>query len=268
MRAEAAPSWAARLERTRVGPFITAELLELPDGTLHRWQSRRQRKHHAGPVEHTWLALTALGWWIGVLFAIGSACFALAALPLYADAVGAHTDNVTFFVGSIFFTTASALQLVQVVLVAPRPSRPGRRRLVEVDSIDWWAGAIQLVGTVFFNVSTLHAISASGDSAAVNHAVWRPDALGSICFLVASVLCWLEVCDGWWTWRPHSFAWWICALNLVGSIAFGISAIAAKTLSSGDLRSEAWTNLGTFVGAICFLIGGLLLLPERTAADG
>ena len=27
----------------------------------------------------------------------------------------------------------------------------------------------------------------------------------------------------------------------------------------------ALTNLGTFVGAICFLVGGLLLLPERTA---
>jgi hypothetical protein len=24
------------------------------------------------------------------------------------------------------------------------------------------------------------------------------------------------------------------------------------------------TNLGTFVGALCFLVGGVLLLPERT----
>jgi hypothetical protein len=268
VKAEAAPSWAARVERARVGPFVTAESLELPDGTLHRWQSRRQRKHVQGHVEHTWLALSALGWWIGVLFAIGSACFALGALPVYADAVGAHVDDVTFFIGSIFFTTASALQLLQVVLAAPRPSRPGKRRPIELDSIDWWAGAIQLVGTVFFNVSTFHAISASGDASAVNHAVWRPDALGSICFLVASALCWLEACDGWWAWRTRNYAWWICALNLVGSIAFGVSAIAAKTLSSGDLRSLALTNLGTFVGAICFLAGGILLLPERMAADG
>jgi hypothetical protein len=31
-----------------------------------------------------------------------------------------------------------------------------------------------------------------------------------------------------------------------------------------DLRSAAPANLGTLVGAVCFLIGALLLPPERT----
>jgi hypothetical protein len=56
-------------------------------------------------------------------------------------------------------------------------------------------------------------------------------------------------------------------LNLVGSVAFGISAIASYVKPNGQLVSLALTNLGTFVGAVCFLVGGLLLLPERTATS-
>ena len=33
---------------------------------------------------------------------------------------------------------------------------------------------------------------------------------------------------------------------------------------TGELRNAERANLGTFVGAVCFLIGALLLLPERT----
>ena len=50
----------------------------------------------------------------------------------------------------------------------------------------------------------------------------------------------------------------------MGSVAFGVSAVASYVTSSGQLLSVALTNLGTFVGAVCFLIGAVLLLPERT----
>ena len=53
-------------------------------------------------------------------------------------------------------------------------------------------------------------------------------------------------------------------MNLVGSVAFGVSAVASYVTSSGQLLSLALTNLGTFVGALCFLVGAILLLPERT----
>jgi hypothetical protein len=51
----------------------------------------------------------ALAW----LFMLGASCFALGAIPAYVHAVGAGADAITFFVGSIFFTSASYLQLVQ-----------------------------------------------------------------------------------------------------------------------------------------------------------
>ena len=133
--------------------------------------------------------------------------------------------------------------------------------------IDWWATAVQFVGTLFFNISTFAAVRGSTMSIAhQNHRIWMPDVLGSICFLVASALAWGEAGHRWWSWRPGSIGWRIAALNLVGSIAFGVSAVAAYVVpSDGELRNVALANLGTFVGAICFLVGGLLLLPERTA---
>ena len=55
-------------------------------------------------------------------------------------------------------------------------------------------------------------------------------------------------------------------LNMVGSIAFGVSAMAAKVMSTGDLRNLALANLGTFVGALCFLAGAVLLIPDEQLA--
>jgi hypothetical protein len=103
------------------------------------------------------------------------------------------------------------------------------------------------------------------DAASVNKLVWRPDVFGSICFLVASGLAWLEVGRRWLAWRPRNLSWWIALLNLAGSVAFGVSALAAKVVTaSGELRNVELVNLGTFLGAVAFLVGAFLLLPERT----
>src|ERR1700685_3881216 len=111
------------------GPFVTREVYRLPDGTRLLWDSRWHRKH-AGrvPGGSTWWAPSALDGWMGVLFAVGSVCFALGSFPPYATAVGVTPDNITFFIGSIFFTTASFLQYMEVAsapsaLVTPRRVR-------------------------------------------------------------------------------------------------------------------------------------------------
>ena len=139
----------------------------------------------------------------------------------------------------------------------------------EPHRIDWWASLVQLVGTVFFNVSTFAAMSSSLDAAQVNRFVWRPDVSGSICFLVASELAFAEVGHRWLSWRPRARSWWIAAVNLGGSIAFGVSAAAAYIVpESGQPRNAELVNLGTFVGALGFLVGAFLLLPERTDSPG
>jgi hypothetical protein len=186
--------------------------------------------------------------WIGTLFALGSLCFLVGPFPGYVQLVGSGADGVTFFVGSIFFTAASALQFA----ATPREERA-----------DWWAGLIQLAGTLLFNISTFDAMNEALDTAAENHLVWTPDAFGSICFLVASVLAF-----GARRHAPPSTDWRIAALNLAGSVAFGISAVAAfivpATGTAVDLAAANWT---TALGAACFLAGALLLRSSEPAVQ-
>jgi hypothetical protein len=252
-----------------VGPFVTFVEHQRPDGVVARWESRRHRKHPEGrsTVGSTWWAPKARGWWIAVLFAVGSLLFALGTVPAYVAAVGTRWDSVTFFVGSLFFTTAGFLAYREAVDAAHPRSGDTRRRffVFQPRRIDWWATAVQLVGTLFFNVSCGNALRVNLTAQAASQHVWRPDALGSICFLVASALAWLEVCHGWVAWRPRAWSWWITLVNLIGSVAFGVSALAAYVNPvTGQLRNEDLASLGTFVGALCFFLGALLLLPERT----
>lgn len=54
-------------------------------------------------------------------------------------------------------------------------------------------------------------------------------------------------------------------MNLAGSVAFGVSAIAAYVNPlTGQVHNVARADTQTLIGAVCFLIGALLLLPERT----
>ena len=48
--------------------------------------------------------------WMALLFASGSTCFLIGPFPGYASLVGAEADAVTFFVGSVLFTTGGAAQ--------------------------------------------------------------------------------------------------------------------------------------------------------------
>jgi hypothetical protein len=51
-------------------------------------------------------------------------------------------------------------------------------------------------------------------------------------------------------------------------VAFGVSAVAGYiSPATGQLRNAERSNLGTLIGALCFLAGALLLLPERTESE-
>jgi drug/metabolite transporter (DMT)-like permease len=186
-------------------------------------------------------------------FAVGSLFFALGAVPFYADAVGEIVTNLTFFVGAIFFTLAA---LIQLLLSGRRPPRKGSNR---ADRADWWAAAVQFAGTLFFNLSTSAALLTVVNSDARVGSGWRPDAWGSICFLIASALAVVATTDRDGLWDPQARSWRCTWLNMAGSVFFGISAIGAFVIpSTSDFVSLLWANLGTFLGALCFLAAALL----------
>jgi drug/metabolite transporter (DMT)-like permease len=182
-------------------------------------------------------------WWIGVLFMVGSTLFALGSAPVYAQLVEPKFVGITFFCGSIFFTLAALLQLGQT----PKIDRP-----------DWWAALVQFVGTIYFNVTTFTAMNDALTTTQKDIRVWAPDAIGSICFLVASALALAPV------WGSRGRERRIAIWNMVGSVFFGIAAIASWVVpDTGELLNTEATNAFTFLGAVCFFAGARLLLPRR-----
>ncbi len=84
--------------------------------------------------------------------------------------------------------------------------------------------------------------------------VWRPDALGSICFLVSGAIAYrASTRRGWLPLRGKS-GWWEASVNLLGCVFFGVSAIAGYVVpSSGSELDLAAANWNTAAGAACFL---------------
>jgi drug/metabolite transporter (DMT)-like permease len=191
-------------------------------------------------------------------FALGSACFAVGAVPGYVGLVGAQAANVTFFVGSLLFTAAAFIQLR--LSGRWRPEAWRSRAAWE----DWWSAAVQFVGTLFFNVTTGVALFSHLSAEQARHHVWRPDALGSVCFLVSSVLGVLATSHRDRLWDPEARSWWTAWAGMAGSVAFGVAAVASYVVpSSGQVRNAENVNIGTFVGALCFLAAALLTRPPR-----
>lgn len=175
------------------------------------------------------------------LFAVGSTFFAVATAPRFAVLAGAGAANLLCFIGSWFFTTAGWMQL----------------KLAAKDSTaEWYSAAVQFAGTVLFNISTGAALWLQSTGWR-RDLVWTPDAVGSLAFLLSGgfALAALSVDSGR---RDRLTAW----LNMVGCLAFGASAVGAFVRWSG-VSEDAWlANLGTFIGALCFLVAALLGLPR------
>jgi hypothetical protein len=209
----------------------------------------------------TWWAPRRVGWWIAALFAIGASCFMVGALPGFVELVGSRVDGLVFFVGSIFFTTAAALQCREAFVA--EDSLPQRRR-----RLDRWSAVVQLAGTIFFNVDTFRALQTGFSSPTYNRLVWTPDAFGSACFLASGYLAYLAVCGRLACVRPREREWQIAAVNLLGCVAFGVAAVASFVVpSTGSVVDLAAANSWTAFGGLCFLVGALLLLPQPLTAS-
>jgi len=190
--------------------------------------------------------------WMALCFAVGSACFLVGPFPGYLQLVGDTADAITFFAGSILFTGGGVLQ--STVAFAERRSAGAGRAA-------WWAAAIQSTGTLFFNVTTYRALRTSISSSGYNHLVWRPDALGSVCFLISGAIAYRASPRQGWRPARGSSGWWEAAVNLLGCIFFGISAIAGYVVpATGSMIDQAAANWNTALGAACFLACALATL--------
>ena len=291
---ESNPSRPEKGEAYTRGPwaFVTRRLRPLPDGSHFVATSRRHRKglrpHRVPDLEsaarpppataaafrHLW-APKRLAWWIAVLFAIGSALFTIGGVAatwpraVPASLGEASVLNRIFVVGAVFFTSAAWLQWLEAlnrdVARSPRNGASGRWRWVgwRPRNLGYLASAVQLVGTVMFNFNTIDATFAGLSWEAEDLVVWTPNMVGCGCFLVASYLAYVEVSQGVGSFEPRSISWWVTVVNLLGSIAFQISAlysfVGSEPAAPGSLF---FASIYTAAGGLFFLMGSYLMIPE------
>lgn len=275
----------------RLGPFITKVIHDHEDGRKTVATSRRHRKgllpllvradgttHRLAHPASAWLHLWApqkLGWWIAALFFIGSALFMIGAFfatwphAFPGEPQQMNVINWIFFIGSIFFTAAAYLQWLQSINADVTHSADGNvpRRwrwcAWKLRNLGVLASLIQLVGTVFFNFNTADAMIGGLNWEGEDLLIWSPNMAGCLCFLAASYLAYLEVSQRFWSWYPRNLSWWIAVINLWGSIFFQLSAFYSFVPPAGLSDHAGWlAGLYTFLGALCFLVGSYLLVPE------
>lgn len=298
---------ATLIEERGPWPFVTRRVIRTADQQEKIWSSRHHRKHLVGRgwaegerlasilLRCLWMP-NQLNWWIGVIFAIGSLCFAVASLlslsPWLARtlALDSTAVNSIYFIGSIPFTLAAYLQLWQAANAgefslqgnetaeqeprgdaagsSPAPNRSFRLIGWFPHRIGWLSCALQFVGTVLFNINTFDAMLPSISWFQQDLLVWVPNIVGSILFLASGHLAFIECCHAHWAWKPRDLSWWIVFVNLLGCIGFIVSALLAIVLPGAPHEAVVHLSvLATLLGAIGFLMGSLLMLPEALAAE-
>ena len=267
-------------------PFITRRIYRRPDGSLFVGRSRHHRKG-LHPVKFDRLVGVGaklrgclwmpqqLNWWIGVVFAVGSLLFLLGSIfflmPSLARArwLDATAINGIFFAGSFPFTIAAYLQLFQAANASEFSPQDGStpQRVVwfgwRPHEIGWLSCALQFPGTVAFNVNTFDAMLPGLTWFQQDLAIWVPNFVGSVLFLASGYLTFVETCHAHWAWKPASISWWVTFVNLLGCVGFMLSALFAFVLPRPPNFDAVTISVAfTLLGAIGFLIGSLLMLPE------
>ncbi len=194
-------------------------------------------------------------------FGIGSMLFGSGAALAMAGG-SSRIANYLFAIGAVFFTSAAFVQLLTAVMHFPRGRRTWRRAVVDPDLV---SAAIQLVGTLYFNIMTVRAVVLPPTADAYAQ-VWQPDVLGSACFLISSWIAWHPIVRArrhdLIAERSHVILW----ANMAGSVFFAISAWGAKLVAPDTLQNPLWSNMGTLLGAIGFLIASVLTWPRSEAS--
>lgn len=269
--------------------FTTRVTWKTSDGNGARWASRMARRRGqvelldqsgggAGFVEAAPAAARRLGranLVAATSFTLGGSLFALGAL-LAQLGIGSATEiDTVYLVGGFFFSLGGYVSVLQAVN-APADiddsgaltSGPWRWSGFLPKQIGWLSAAVLFVGTLFFALSLVAAFAQDLTVRQVNSWIWIPDVAGCVCFLVSGHLALVEVGHGR-IWRVvNDLGWWIVGVNQIGSILFILAGLAAYTRpSTGSVIDLDLVNWGTFLGAVCFAVGGVLQMFERPAPD-
>lgn len=223
----------------------------------------------AAPQQAVARRLGVLNLVAAVAFILGGSLFALGALFAQLDVGTLATVNVTYLTGGFFFSLGGYVSILLVV----NAIRDERHRAAD-DPMLWWAyqphrrgwlsAAVLFVGTLLFAVSLVAAFAEGLTPRQSDTWIWLPDILGCVCFLLSGHLAMLEVGGGHFGVRVHEIAWWVVAVNQLGSILFFLAGIAAFTRpATSSAIDVGLVNWGTCTGAVCFAVGGVVQVFDK-----
>jgi hypothetical protein len=263
--------------------LITRVTWRLPDGRRASWSSRRARKRAIVEVEGRPAAAPGasarrerlLNTIASGAFFAGGSLFAAGAVVSQLGSGDPLAPACIYFAGGLCFNTGGYVSVLQA-LNAPRGVNtdgapaygPWRWWAWEPDRIAWLAAFVLFAGTIAFGINLLDSFLQGLTTQQENRLIWAPDMIGCILFLASGHLALVE------SGHPHRFrpradlGWWVAALNQVGSVFFFVSGAAAfiRPETSEAINADI-ANWGTFAGAVCFAVGGVVQVFERPTGD-
>jgi hypothetical protein len=219
--------------------------------------------------------LRALNWIAAVAFTIGGSLFAGGAAVAQLGSGSDLAPACIYFAGGLFFNTGGYTTLLQAInsprgLAADGSPVYERWRWwsYEPERIEWVSALTLFAGTIVFGINLLDSFLQGLTVQQENRLIWAPDMIGCALFLISGHLALKEVCHGRFHAIGDDLGWWIAALNQIGSYLFLVSALAAFVRPETSNEVNAWiANVGTFLGALCFAIGGVLQAFEQPSAE-
>lgn len=194
-------------------------------------------------------------------FVIGGSLFCVGALLAQAYVGGPRLAAAVFLAGGVFFTAGG---YSSVLLVANAGGGGWRWWSTEPARLDWASAVALFVGTLYFFGSLLAALIGDLTTAQEHRLVWSPEVIGCVLFLVSGHLALVQLRRERRQGRGTGLGWWIAVVNQVGSALFMVAAIAAFVRpTTGDELAVGIANWGTFAGAACFAVAGVMQEFER-----
>jgi hypothetical protein len=212
--------------------------------------------------------LTTINLVAAVAFIVGGSLFALGAALAQLGEVALLTVDITYLVGGVFFSLGGYASVLLAVNGSARYDDPAGEAIRWWGYLpqrrDWLSAAVLFVGTLLFAVSLVAAFAEGLTPRQSDGWIWFPDILGCICFLVSGHLAMLDVGGGRVGVHVHALAWWVVAVNQLGSVLFFLAGLAAFVRPATSAALDAGlVNWGTFAGAVCFAIGGAVQLFDK-----
>jgi hypothetical protein len=198
---------------------------------------------------------------VAIAFFLGGSLFAIGAWVAQVGSGEAVTSASIYLVGGAFFSTGGYGSVLQAVN-EPAGAAAGRWRWWSYQPMDlvWLAAFVLFCGTLAFAVSLVFSFMEGLSVRGENRLIWAPDMIGCILFLLSGRLGMVALHARASSWlQPRRLAWWIAVVNQLGSILFVIAGLAAFTRPAiGSVVNVDVANWGTFGGALCFALGGIL----------